>query len=125
MYLRRMVPVLLRHLGGYVALFEIEARHAATLIQRRLLLAAIGLISALLSVCLVIVWIVAAAWDGPYRLWVIGGLVAVFAITAIGTIAGAVRDRGGTFDRLKAEWAADRQLIPGLRARTISSEHDG
>jgi uncharacterized membrane protein YqjE len=121
---RRMFPPLLRHLGGYLDLFELEMKEAAAMMRRRLVWGVIGFISALLTLNLVVVWIVLAAWSSSNRLWVVGGLTAVFAITAVGAVCAAARGRSGMFRRLRAEWSTDRKLFPGLGSAAPGEEHD-
>ncbi len=109
----RIGAAILRHLGGYVEMFEAEASGALQSIRQRAVLAALALGSGLISVLMALLWIIAATWEGPYRLLVIGSLCAVFGFVAVTAVAGASRERDPVFGRLRSEWNADRSLLFG------------
>jgi uncharacterized membrane protein YqjE len=59
-------------------------------------------------------------WDSAFRAWVIGGLVAAFAVIAATAIwRMSVLDAGapGMLQQTALEWAKDRQLLEELLAR--------
>ena len=118
--LRRAAGALMRHVAGYLDLIEAEATQAARSVRERLVLLLIGLMSALLSVSLAAVWIIVATWDESYRLWIIGGLSALFAVAGVTSLLGGLRGGDGLFVRLRAEWTADRAAFSGVR-----EEHHG
>lgn len=122
--LRRVGPLLLRHACGYVDLIAAEAQVAAATVKKRLFLAAVGVVSTLLGLALLVAWLIAATWDSPYRLWVIGGFCAAFVAMAFASLRMAVAGRGEMFERLKAEWAADRELRPGAGPALSGELHD-
>ena len=113
MFLNRAITAVIRHVNGYVDLIEAEAATAARSVMTRVAMAVAGLVATLLFVMFGALWIVAAAWDEPYRLWVIGGVCLAFALGAIAAFAAAFREREGVFDRVRAEWAADRAAFTG------------
>jgi uncharacterized membrane protein YqjE len=111
---RDLTPIVLQHACGYLDLFEEEIKSALASLKRRLMLALVGLISAALALAVGLVWIIAAVWNEPYRLWVIGGICAAFAATAVAAGGMALNDRRRMFAHLKAQWAADKALLPQL-----------
>jgi uncharacterized membrane protein YqjE len=106
--------MLLRQACDYLDLVEEEIKAALASLKRRLMLALVGVISAALALVIGLVWIIAAVWDEPYRLWVIGGICAAFAATAVTAGGMALNDRRKMFAHLKAQWAADKALLPQL-----------
>ena len=73
-------------------------------------------IAGMMALGLGCLWIIAATWDGPNRLWAVGGLCIGFLLIAISGGAYAVggRSRGKPFEQLRAEWRADLQEIARL-----------
>ena len=115
LFLNRALSAVVRHVNGYVDLIEAEAAAAARSVMTRIAMAIAGLLASLLFVAFGALWIVAAAWDQPYRLWVIGGVCLAFALAAAAAFVAAFREREGVFDRVRAEWAADRAAFSARR----------
>jgi uncharacterized membrane protein YqjE len=109
-----LVPAVLRHLEAYAEVAGEDARDAATLLARKLaaILAAVAVaFVALIMMCL---WLVALAWDGPWRNWVAGGLALGFALAAVGLALPVLKPRGGPpafFARTRTELGRDRELL--------------
>lgn len=109
--LPRALPALIRHVASYVELLGGELQTAVGDVRRRALLGALGAVAAFLSLLLIIGWIIAAAWDGPWRMHAFAALVVGFAITAIALFGAAASKPRPTFEKLRREWAADRELL--------------
>jgi membrane protein implicated in regulation of membrane protease activity len=109
-----LVPAVLRHLEGYAEVAGEDAREAATLLARKLaaiLIAAAATFLALLMTC---VWLVALAWDTPWRNWVAAGLVLAFAGVALALALPVLRPGAEPprfFTRIRAEFGRDRELL--------------
>jgi uncharacterized membrane protein YqjE len=109
--LPRALPALVRHLASYVELAGGELQTAVGEVRRRALYGALAAVAAFLSVLLLIGWILAATWDGPWRMHAFAALVAAFAIAAVVLFSAAARKPRPSFERLRREWAADRELL--------------
>jgi hypothetical protein len=116
--LQRLAPAVLRHLLAYSELLCEEAGDALRQSRRRALGLAVTVTAGVMALALACVWAIAASWDGPNRLLVVGVLCLSFVIVAL---AGAAYARGGTvpgraapFERLKAEWRADLRELAQL-----------
>ena len=110
-----LVPAVLRHLEAYAEVAGEDARDAAAAVARRLLallLAAAASFVALLMFC---VWLLALAWDGPWRTWTAAGLALVFAAGAAALAIPVLRRRAKPdeefFPRLRQELGRDRELF--------------
>jgi uncharacterized membrane protein YqjE len=121
--LRRLGPALLRHAAGYGQLIGAEAGAVVRSLKRRLMLGLAAFFVAWLSVSLAVVWLVAAVWDSPYRMWLIGGLSIALAVTAIVLARVMGRAEDEPFRRVRAEWAADRELLRQVGARLTEDRH--
>jgi hypothetical protein len=78
--LQRLVPALLRHLIAYGDLLCDEAGDALRQSRKRALGRAVSVGAGVMALSLACVWIIAANWDGPNRLAVVGSLCGAFAI---------------------------------------------
>ncbi len=109
-----LLPAVLRHLEAYAEVAGEDVREAATLLARKLaaiLAAAATAFVALLMLCL---WLVALAWDGPWRNWVAGGLAIGFALVAVALALPVLRPKQGPpafFARTRTELGRDRELF--------------
>ncbi len=126
-----LVPAVLRHLEAYAEVAGEDAREAATLLARKLaaiLVAAAATFVALVMVC---VWLVALAWDGPWRNWVAGGLALGFALAAAALALPVLRPGKGPpafFARTRSELGRDRELFErtfdGREKSANGGDHD-
>ena len=109
-----LVPAVLRHLEAYAEVAGEDAREAATLLARKLTAILIAAVAAFLALLMTCVWLLALAWDGPWRNWVAGGLVLAFAGLALALALPVLRpgaDPPRFFSRIRAEFGRDRALI--------------
>lgn len=109
-----LVPALLRHLEAYAEVAGEDVRDAATLLARKLaaILAAVAV--AFVAIIMLCLWLVALAWDGPWRNWVAGGLAIAFALAAAALAVPVLRPRDGPpafFARMRTELGRDRELL--------------
>ena len=122
--LSRLVPVALRHLDAYKDIAEKDAQDAITALAGRVTVAMIATGAGMLAVSMLCASIIAATWDGPYRIWAPAALAALFALGAVLARRELVRRRAGNatlFPRLRRELRADREVLersvsPGLSA---------
>jgi hypothetical protein len=120
--LQRLAPAVLRHLIAYGELLCEETGDALRQSRRRALGLAVTAAAGVMALALACVWAIAASWDGPNRLFVVGTLCVSFIIVALigaGYARGAIASRRpAPFDRLRAEWRADlrelAELYPSL-----------
>lgn len=116
--LSRLVPALLRHLLAYSDLLIAETAAAGRQWRRQLLGMAIVLASGGVAALMGCALVIAATWDGPYRLQAIGGLFGGFTLIALsgawyarhGRIPGTPRP----FERIEAEWREDLRQLASL-----------
>lgn len=123
--LPQIVPILIRHLDAYVELIEQDLAEAAKALitkARALALLAISAVFALSMLCLLVI---AATWDGEYRLLAIGGLAALF-VTVCAVMAAKLlrRPTDGAFATLRREWRQDRALFEAWLARLKDDSAD-
>lgn len=114
--LPKIVPLVMRHVAGYLQLLEEEASDLARLVAKRIIAILIAILAAGFSMALACVWILNAVWDTPWRQAAIASLFAVFAIATIVAVLFAIRSdaRRTPFHRLRSEWNEDRKLIDDL-----------
>jgi uncharacterized membrane protein YqjE len=110
-----LVPAVLRHLEAWAEVAGEDVRDAASHVARRLLALMIAAASAFVAFLMLCAWILIVAWDGPWRLWVAGGLVIAFAALAAGlawpAFRGGARPQEQFFVRIRAELDRDRELL--------------
>lgn len=113
----REVPLLGRMALGYAELVAADLELGCASVARRLRAAVLCGVSAVLTLLVGLTWLIAASWDTPYRLTILGALTGVmFAITLVtGAIA---RSRGRAmrrpFDNVRTEWAKDREVVANV-----------
>jgi hypothetical protein len=116
--LQRLAPALVRHLVAYGELLCDEAGDALRQSRRRVMGLAVILAAGFMTVGLGCLWAIAASWDGPNRLVVVGGLCGLFALVTLGALlysrGGAIPGRSTPFERLRAEWRADMHELARL-----------
>lgn len=127
--LQRLAPALLRHLMAYGELLCDEAGDALRQSRRRALGLAVTVAAGVMALALACLWAIAASWDGPNRLLVVGSLCGVFVVVAL---IGAAYARGAVvrpFERLRSEWKNDMrelvELYPSLGIRPSASVSAG
>ena len=78
------MPAVLRHLEAYTEVAGEDAREAANAIARRLLALLLAGAAAFVAILMGCAWLLALAWDGPWRTWTAAGLALGFAAIAVG-----------------------------------------
>jgi len=109
-----LVPALLRHLEAYAEVAGEDAREAATLLARKLAAVLVAAASAFVALIMLCIWLLALAWDGPWRNWVAAGLALGFALMALvlaWPVLGPGAERPVFFARIRAEIGRDRELL--------------
>jgi uncharacterized membrane protein YqjE len=110
-----LVPAILRHLEGYAEVVGEDAREATAFLARRLLALLIAAACAFVGLLMACAWILALAWDTPWRTWVAAGLALLFAVGAVALIIPTLRRGTGErvlfFPRIRYELERDRELI--------------
>lgn len=110
-----LVPAILRHLRAYVEVAGADARDAAAAVARRLVALLFAAVGALVSLLMFCFWLLAIAWDTPWRTWTAAGLALLFAVIAaalaIPVLRQSRRGRGEFFSRVRYEWSRDREVI--------------
>lgn len=109
-----LVPALLRHLEAYAEVAGEDAREAATILARKLAAILVAAAAAFVALFMLCLWLVALAWDGPWRNWVAGGLALGFALVAAALALPVLRPRSGPpafFARTRTELGRDRELL--------------
>jgi uncharacterized membrane protein YqjE len=120
--LQRAMPILLRHLDGYIDLAEQDWSAAKLLAKERLRNWVALLVSSIIAVAAVFVFVIAAAWDTEYRLLTIGSMAGVSAIVAVSAALRLKRNRNErAFDALRREWEQDRALVNRLLSENRSA----
>ncbi len=114
--LQRLAPAVLRHLIAYGELLCEEAGDALRQSRRRALGLAVTVAAGVMALGLACLWAIAASWDGPNRLLVVGSLCGVFVVIAL---IGAAYARGtvmrsAPFERLRSEWKSDMRELAEL-----------
>ena len=116
--LQRLAPALLRHLIAYGELLRDETGDALRQSRRRAIGLAVTVAAGSMAVVLACLLAIAASWDGPNRLAVVGALCGTFALVAVTAAfysrGGVVAGRAAPFERLRAEWRADLRELARL-----------
>ncbi len=119
---QKVIPIVIRHLDGYVDLVEHDlsvAKKATVSRAKSLALLSVSVMFALLFTCLLIV---AIAWDSDYRLLTIGLIAGGFVAVAIASGTLFVRQRQEPFASLKREWREDRALMKSILSNASNEE---
>ena len=113
--IQRAIPVLLRHLDGYIELSEQDWAAAKVLAQKRAQTWVALLVSSLFALAAAFVFVIALTWDTQYRLVTIAVLAGLSAAVAIGA---ALRLKRRSADRafatIRREWERDRAIVRRL-----------
>lgn len=121
----RMVPVVLRHLDAYAEVVGEDAREAAAIVARRLVLLLLAGACAFVALLMLCAWLVILAWDTDWQAWAPAGLALLFGGAAVALAWPALRGRAGRpslfFHRIRSELGRDRELI----ARALDGDGKG
>jgi hypothetical protein len=113
--------ILLRHAGAYSVLIRSDLKAASTVLRRRVTALVVLCVSLLLGLQVGCGALLGATWNTPARVWVVGGLLGVFAACAAWgwwrlQALDAAQERAAA-TRTAREWAKDRALLGELIAR--------
>jgi uncharacterized membrane protein YqjE len=122
--IQRSIPLLFRHIDGYIDLAERDWGLLKRQGIRQLQWLAILAVSASFTLLLACALIIATTWDGPYRLLVIGLMTGVFALVAIVAWVSLMRRREAAFAAFRQEWSEDRALIRQLLSKDEAVQAD-
>ncbi len=124
--LRRVGPVLLRHLSAYAELagqdLVASRKDLVTRLRSTVIFSVCG-VFALLMGC---IWVIAATWDTPHRMLAIGMMTTLFAVLAL--VAGllAIRtSRQPAFASVRREWREDRLILERVLSSTPDEASSG
>jgi uncharacterized membrane protein YqjE len=117
-----LASLMVRHACAYGDLIADDVSTGLDALRRRLMVGVILVSAGLFAVAMACVLAIAVAWDTAARLWLIGGLLVVFALVATWALVTLRRLRGdsqGLLPRSGTEWQKDRvlleQLLPAVR----------
>jgi uncharacterized membrane protein YqjE len=124
-----LVPAILRHLEAYAEVAGEDAREAATLLARKLGAILVAAACGFVSLIMLCAWVLALAWDGPWRSWAAAGLALAFALAAVVLALPVLRPAArppALFSRFRTELGRDRELIErAFEARRAPADGDG
>jgi hypothetical protein len=109
-----LVPALLHHFEAYAEVAGEDAREAATLLARKLAAILVAAASAFVALFMLCIWLLALAWDGPWRNWVAAALALGFALLALALALPVLRPGAEPpvfFARIRTELGRDRELL--------------
>lgn len=113
--LSRLLSALIRHFAAYADLLSDEAGDALRLLRRQILGLAVVLVAGIVALLMGCAWVIAASWNGPYRLDVMAALCIGFLLIALGGVwyasSGIAPGAPRPFERLRAEWHEDLQEL--------------
>jgi uncharacterized membrane protein YqjE len=112
--------IAVRHAGAYADLIASDLSLSSQDLRRQLLAAAILGIGVFLAAALACALAIAAAWDTPARLWVIGGLIAgalLVAAVALLRLRRVQANSAPLLEQTAREWHKDRRLLEELLDR--------
>jgi uncharacterized membrane protein YqjE len=112
--------IAVRHAGAYADLIAADLSLTSQDVRRQLVAAATVGLGILLAASLACVLAIAAAWDTPARLWVIGGLIVaalVVVFVALMRLRHAKARAVPLLGQTAREWDKDRRLLEELLER--------
>jgi uncharacterized membrane protein YqjE len=121
--LPKAAPALLRHIGAYLDLAELDLARTQREFTAQLAAIAVVAICALFVVFMACLCVVAFTWDTSYRVaaiaWMGGGFLGL-AIAAAIYLSRARRARSPFLSDVRREWQEDRVILE----RILSSDDD-
>jgi uncharacterized membrane protein YqjE len=110
--LRRIGPVLLRHLSAYADLAGQDLVASRKDLVTRLRAALIFSVCGAFALLMGCIWVIAATWDTPHRMLAIGMMTTLFAVLALVAGLFATRtSRQPAFASVRREWREDRLIL--------------
>ena len=117
--LPKAAPALMRHVGAYIELAELDLARAQRELTGQLVAIGVVAICALFAVILACLGVVAYTWDTPYRVaaiaWMGGGFL-VLAIAAAIYLVRLARARSPLLADVRREWQEDRVILERILA---------
>lgn len=111
---KKLAASLVSHLHTRLALFATEFAEEKLRLTSLLFSAVLALFFLLVAIILAALFVIAACWDTPYRLYAVGGLALLF-LAGAGITGGMVRtklkSRPRLFEASLAELYKDRQQL--------------
>lgn len=117
--------IAVRHAGAYADLIASDLSASSHDLRRQLVAVATLGLGIALAAALACVLAIAASWDTPARLWVIGGLIvaALLLVAAAVLRLRSVRARAvPVLGQTAREWEKDRRLLEELLDRPRAEE---
>ncbi|MBV9914674.1 MAG: phage holin family protein, partial [Sinobacteraceae bacterium] len=112
--------ILVRHVSAYAELVRTDLDASTQQLGRRFVATGVLAAASFLAVAVACAWLIGATWDSEARVWVLSGLVMLFAGVALLAYWRLMQLRAQQ-PRLLAltsrEWAKDRQLLEELLQR--------
>jgi uncharacterized membrane protein YqjE len=112
--LPKAAPALMRHVGAYIELAELDLARAQRELAAQLVAIGVVAICALFAVILACLGVVAYTWDTPNRVpaiaWMGGGFL-VLAIAAAIYLSRLLRARSPLLADVRREWHEDRVIL--------------
>lgn len=112
--------IAVRQAGAYTDLILSDLDVSSRLVRRRLALGVLAVLAIQSIMLVATASAIALSWDTVYRLWVIGALVALYAVIAAAaawrlSVLNATAPT--VLQRTAVEWAKDRRVLEELLAR--------
>jgi uncharacterized membrane protein YqjE len=121
--LPKAAPALLRHIGAYLDLAELDLARTQREFTAQLAAIAVVAICALFAVFMACLCVVALTWNTPYRVaaiaWMGGGFLGLAVAAAI-YLSRVRRARSPFLADVRREWQEDRVILE----RILSSDDD-
>jgi uncharacterized membrane protein YqjE len=112
--LPKAAPALMRHVGAYIELAELDLARAQRELAAQLVAIGVVAICALFAVILACLGVVAYTWDTPNRVpaiaWMGGGFL-LLAIAAAIYLSRLLRARSPLLADVRREWHEDRVIL--------------
>lgn len=119
----KAAPALMRHIGAYLDLAELDLARAQREITAQVVALAIVAICMLFAILLACLGVIACFWDTPYRLAAIFCMAGGFLVVGIGAAiyrSRAARARSPLLSDVRREWQEDRVILEKI----LSSDED-
>jgi uncharacterized membrane protein YqjE len=117
--LRRVGPLLLRHLSAYAELAGQDLAASRKDLAKRLRATVIFSVCGAFALLMGCMWVIAATWDTPHRMLAIGMMTTLFAVLAL--VSGLFATRASpqpAFASVRREWGEDRLILERVLSGT-------